>query len=88
MRPIAIGVSDFRNIIANNCFYVDKTKFIEELVNDMTAVHLITRPRRFGKTLNFSMMECFFSTVYYGRTELFEGLKIWQSEKYRNRIII
>ena len=48
----------------------------------------VTRPRRFGKTLNFSMMECFFSTVYYGRTELFEGLKIWQSEKYRNRIII
>lgn len=41
------------------------------------AVTLITRPRRFGKTLNLSMMECFFSTVSYGRTELFEGLKIW-----------
>jgi hypothetical protein len=41
------------------------------------AVTLITRPRRFGKTLNLSMMECFFSTVYCGRTELFEGLKIW-----------
>lgn len=60
MRPIAIGVSDFRNIIANNCFYVDKTKFIEELVNDMTAVHLITRPRRFGKTLNLSMLKYFY----------------------------
>ena len=41
------------------------------------AVTLITRPRRFGKTLNLSMMECFFSTISYGRTELFEGLKIW-----------
>ena len=77
MRPIAIGVSDFRNIIANNCFYVDKTKFIEELVNDMTAVHLITRPRRFGKTLNLSMLKYFYDIE--GNTEnrkLFDGLYI------------
>lgn len=77
MRSIAIGVSDFRNIIANNCFYVDKTKFIEELVNDMTAVHLITRPRRFGKTLNLSMLKYFYDIE--GNTEnrkLFDGLYI------------
>lgn len=80
MRPIAIGVSDFRNIIANNCFYVDKTKFIEELVNDMTAVHLITRPRRFGKTLNLSMLKYFYDIE--GNTEnrkLFDGLYIFNS---------
>ena len=80
MRPIAIGVSDFRNIIANNCFYVDKTKFIEELVNDMTAVHLITRPRRFGKTLNLSMLKYFYDIE--GNTEnrkLFDGLHISNS---------
>lgn len=80
MRPIAIGVSDFRNIIANNCFYVDKTKFIEELVNDMTAVQLITRPRRFGKTLNLSMLKYFYDIE--GNTEnrkLFDGLYISNS---------
>ena len=80
MRPIAIGVSDFRNIIANNCFYVDKTKFIEELVNDMTAVHLITIPRRFGKTLNLSMLKYFYDIE--GNTEnrkLFDGLYISNS---------
>lgn len=80
MRPIAIGVSDFRNIIANNCFYVDKTKFIEELVNDMTAVHLITRPRRFGKTLNLSMLKYFYDIE--GNTEnrkLFNELYISNS---------
>lgn len=80
MRPIAIGVSDFRNIIANNCFYVDKTKFIEELVNNMTAVHLITRPRRFGKTLNLSMLKYFYDIE--GNTEnrkLFDELYISNS---------
>ena len=80
MRPIAIGVSDFRNIIANNCFYVDKTKFIEELVNDMTAVHLITRPRRFGKTLNLFMLKYFYDIE--GNTEnrkLFDELYISNS---------
>lgn len=80
MRSIAIGVSDFRNIIANNCFYVDKTKFIEELVNDMTAVHLITRPRRFGKTLNLSMLKYFYDIE--GNTEnrkLFDELYISNS---------
>lgn len=86
MRPIAIGVSDFRNIIANNCFYVDKTKFIEELVNDMTAVHLITRPRRFGKTLNLSMLKYFYDIE--GNTEnrkLFDGLYISNSSAIKEQ---
>lgn len=80
MRSIAIGVSDFRNIIANNCFYVDKTKFIEELVNDMTAVHLITRPRRFGKTLNLSMLKYFYDIEKNTENrKLFDGLYISNS---------
>ena len=61
-------------------YMVDKSLIIEKL-NDLIGISdkyiCITRPRRFGKTLNLSMMECFFSTVSYGRTELFEGLKIW-----------
>lgn len=86
MRPIAIGVSDFRNIIAGNGFYVDKTKFIEELVNDMTAVHLITRPRRFGKTLNLSMLKYFYDIE--GNTEnrkLFDGLYISNSSAIKEQ---
>lgn len=86
MRPIAIGVSDFRNIIAGNGFYVDKTKFIEKLVNDMTAVHLITRPRRFGKTLNLSMLKYFYDIE--GNTEnrnLFDGLYISNSSAIKEQ---
>lgn len=86
MRPIAIGVSDFRNIIANNCFYVDKTKFIEELVNDMTAVHLITRPRRFGKTLNLSMLKYFYDIEKNTENrKLFDGLYISNSSAIKEQ---
>ena len=49
---------------------------------------LITRPRRFGKTLNMSMLECFFSNRYEGRADLFEGLSIWEEEKYRKLLIL
>ena len=60
-----------------NRFYIDKTNFINEWWEGGSAVTLITRPRRFGKTLNVSMMECFFSNQYAGRSDLFEGLAIW-----------
>lgn len=80
---VSIGNQDFEDIRSKDMFYVDKTSFIQQWWETGDRVTLITRPRRFGKTLNLSMTECFFSMKYAGRTELFEGLKIWESEKYR-----
>ena len=82
-RKIAIGVQDFENLRENNYFYIDKTAFIKEWWNSGDSVTLITRPRRFGKTLNMSMLECFFSNKYAGRADLFEGLEVWRDEKFR-----
>ena len=83
-RTVAIGIQNFNEIIENNCFYVDKTSFIKEWWESRDSVTLITRPRRFGKTLTMSMTEQFFSVNYAGRGDLFEGLSIWQEEKYRS----
>ena len=80
---IDIGVQSFEKIRVRNSFYVDKTAFIKEWWENGADVTLITRPRRFGKTLNLSMLECFFSNQYAGRTELFEGLSVWKEEAYR-----
>ena len=80
---IDIGVQNFEKIRERNSFYVDKTDFIREWWENGADVTLITRPRRFGKTLNLSMLECFFSNQYEGRGELFEGLSIWKEEKYK-----
>ncbi len=80
---IDIGIQSFEKICARNSFYVDKTDFIREWWENGADVTLITRPRRFGKTLNLSMLECFFSNQYEGRGELFEGLSIWKEEKYK-----
>lgn len=82
-RVIGIGLQSFEKIRRNNCFYVDKTKFIKEWWESKDSVTLITRPRRFGKTLTMSMIEQFFSINYAERGELFEGLSIWEDEKYR-----
>lgn len=82
-RTVGIGIQDFGKIIESNCFYTDKTAFIKEWWESGDDVTLITRPRRFGKTLNMSMLEHFFSLKYKGRGDLFEGLSIWQNEKYR-----
>ena len=82
-RTIRIGGQDFERIRVNNNFYIDKTDFIKKWWEAEDDVTLITRPRRFGKTLNMSMLEQFFSVKYAGRGELFEGLSIWQDEKYR-----
>ena len=82
-RTVSIGNQDFEKIRINNYFYVDKTNFISQWWESADEVTLITRPRRFGKTLNMSMLEKFFSLEYAGRGELFEGLSIWQKEKYR-----
>ena len=82
-RTVAIGVQDFETIVSNNYFYIDKTDFIREWWENGDSVTLITRPRRFGKTLNMNMVEKFFSLDYGGRSDLFENLNIWKEEKYR-----
>ena len=82
-RTVSIGNQDFEKMIQRNCFYVDKTGFIKEWWENEDEVTLITRPRRFGKTLNMSMLKCFFSNKYADRGELFEGLEVWEDEKYR-----
>ncbi len=82
-RTIAIGIQDFETIQKKNCFYIDKTSFIKEWWESMDTVTLIARPRRFGKTLTMNMTERFFSARYAGRSDLFEGLEIWDSEKFR-----
>lgn len=80
---ISIGNQDFDSLRTQQCFYIDKTAFIKEWWENKDSVTLITRPRRFGKTLNMSMLHCFFSTMYQNRGDLFEGLSIWKEEKYR-----
>jgi hypothetical protein len=82
-RTVAIGIQDFEKLISNDYFYVDKTAFIREWWECGDEVTLIMRPRRFGKTLNMSMLERFFSNEYAGKGEIFEGLDIWKEQKYR-----
>ena len=82
-KTVGIGIQSFEEIIKGNCFYVDKTSFIREWWESMDSVTLIARPRRFGKTLNISMLHSFFSVDYKQRGDLFEGLSIWEEEKYR-----
>ena len=82
-RTVAIGIQNFEKIRENNYFYIDKTLFIKEWWESGDEVTLITRPRRFGKTLNLSMLEQFFSIDYAKKQTLFEGLAIWQEEKYQ-----
>ena len=82
-RTISIGNQDFEKIRQAGYFYIDKTNFIQEWWESGDDVTLLTRPRRFGKTLNMSMLEKFFSVRYQDRGELFRGLKIWENEKYR-----
>lgn len=82
-RIIGIGHQDFTELIASGCFYVDKTAFIREWWENQDVVTLIARPRRFGKTLNLSMLERFFSVEYKGQGEIFEGLSIWKDKTYQ-----
>ena len=83
-QSISIGKQDFAFLRENNCFFVDKTNFIKEWWDNVDEITLLTRPRRFGKTLNMSMLNCFFSNKYADRGDLFEGLSIWKEEKYRS----
>ncbi len=90
MKKIAIGVDDFKKIIENDCYYVDKTLFIKEIIDDMSEVILIPRPRRFGKTLNLSMLNYYFQNtvpapkagdtpIPADNARLFSGLKIMEA---------
>lgn len=82
-KNVAIGIQDFGDLIQKNYFYIDKTSFIKEWWDSGDSVTLITRPRRFGKTLNMSMLDYFFSVDHADRSNLFEGLSIWEDEEYR-----
>ena len=82
-KKVAIGIQNFEELIQKNFYYIDKTDFIKEWWDCGDSVTLITRPRRFGKTLNMSMLEAFFSLKYANRGNLFEGLSIWEDEKYK-----
>ena len=83
-RTVGIGIQSFEKIIKENSFYIDKTGFIRQWWESRDDVTLITRPRRFGKTLNMNMLERFLSVEYAGQGEIFDGLSIWKDEKYRN----
>ena len=88
-KPVVnIGIQRFDKLREQGAFYIDKTDFIKEWWETGSEVTLITRPRRFGKTLNMSMLECFFSRRYEGSADLFDGLSIFEQdsdqEKYRN----
>ena len=82
-KTISIGKQSFSSLREKNYFFIDKTHFIKDWWEKGDDITLITRPRRFGKTLNMSMLECFFSNKYADRADLFEGLSIWQEETYR-----
>ena len=82
-KTVGIGHQDFAQLVESDCFYIDKTRFIQEWWDNKDVVTLITRPRRFGKTLNISMLECFFSVAYKGRSDLFERFSVWKEERYR-----
>ena len=82
-KSVAVGIQSFSKIRENNCFFVDKTLYIKDWWESNDDVTLITRPRRFGKTLNMDMLDCFFSIKHKNRSDLFEGLNIWNYEEYR-----
>lgn len=82
-RTVGIGLQDFEKVRKSHNFYIDKTNFIMEWWKANDDVTLIARPRRFGKTLNMSMLEKFFSVKYAGRGDLFEGLSVWRNEEFR-----
>lgn len=79
----ALGYQNYEKMMDNNIFYIDKTDFIREWWDYADEVTLITRPRRFGKTLNMSTVECFFSEKYKEKSYLFEGKKVWEDEEMR-----
>ena len=84
MKKLPIGISDFKEIIEEDYYYVDKTLLIDELKKTSGKVVLITRPRRFGKTLNLSMLRYFFEINKTSTAYLFEKTQIWNHTKYHD----
>lgn len=82
-QTISIGKQDFVSLRENHYFYIDKTDFIRQWWENADDITLITRPRRFGKTLNMNMLNCFFSRQYERRGDLFKGLSIWTDQRYQ-----
>ena len=82
-RTVSVGTQDFEELIQRDNFYIDKTRFIKEWWENEDAVTLITRPRRFGKTLNMDMLKRFFSVEYKDNGQIFQKLNIWKEKKYR-----
>ena len=82
-KKLPIGISNFKDIIEKNYYYFDKTRFIEDILEDGAQVKLFTRPRRFGKTLNMSMLKYFFDVKNKEKNrKLFENLEISKSEYF------
>ena len=87
MYGIGIGESDFRGLRIRKNYYIDKTMYIKDIIDNKSRVVLVTRPRRFGKTLNMSMLKYYFDCTKKDSKELFEGLKIMeQDEKYTSKL--
>ena len=87
MSNIGIGISDFKMLRVRNNFYIDKSLFIKHIIDNSSGVILITRPRRFGKTLNMSMLKYYFDCTLKDSKELFNGLKIMdQGEEYTSKL--
>ena len=86
MKRLAIGVSDFKHLIEEDFYYFDKTKFIEEIIKDGSQVKLFARPRRFGKTLNMSMLKYFFDIKNREENkEIFKDLYIEKTEAFKEQ---
>ena len=85
-KGIGLGIDDFRKIIKEDCYYFDKTNWIEELLKDRTQIKLFTRPRRFGKTLNMSTLKYFFDVKNAEEDrKLFKDLYIEKSEYFKEQ---
>ncbi len=87
MQGIGIGVSDFKMLRVRKNYFIDKSLFIKNIIDNQSSIVLITRPRRFGKTLNMSMLRYYFDCTQKDSKELFKGLKIMeQDEKYTSKL--
>ena len=87
MQGIGIGVSDFKMLRVRDNYFIDKSLYIKDIIDNQSSVILVTRPRRFGKTLNMSMLKYYFDCTQKDNKELFNGLKIMeQDEKYTSKL--
>ena len=87
MYGIGIGISDFKMLRLRKNYYIDKTMYIKNIIDNQSGVILITRPRKFGKTLNMSMLKYYFDCIQKDSKDLFKGLKIMsQGEEYTSKL--